>query len=569
MKKVACGITLFLIIVCTLILAFNVQKVNSNWTWTETIYIRADGSIYPSGAPISSADKTTYTLTDDIVGEVPQDFSAIVIERDNIIINGNGFAVEGMGAMRSTGIKLIFRSNVTIINITIRNFYWAIWLDESSSNTISENNIAESNGMGVGVLNSSNNTISGNNITNCWDGIWLGISSNNKISRNNITNSRCGLHLAGSSNNIVNENSFVKSGLFVYDSYGNVVNDNMVNGKPLICLEGVSNTSVGEAGQVVLVRCDQVIVKGLNLSDTFMGVELWQTNNTQIMGNNIAGNSLCGIGILNSSSNIINGNNITNNGYGIFLEGSSSNSICQNKVIRNDYGIFLVESSDNNIHHNNLINNTKQVYDYSWDYGGSISLNVWDDDYPSGGNYWSDCGGADLYGGSYQNETGTDGIGDAPYTIDANNEDRYPLMAPFNTFRAGVWNGITYDVAVISNSTVSGFNFNVDLKSVSFNVTGDDGTIGFCRVTIPKSLLWADDGWIILVDDQPVTDYTRFQDENFTYLYFTYNHSTQTVIIQGTNAIPEFSSTLSITMLMLTTLITTIILKTKRKRQYP
>jgi parallel beta-helix repeat protein len=471
--------------------------------------------------------------------------------------------------MRSTGIKLIFRSNVTIINITIRNFYWAIWLDESSSNTISENNIAESNGMGVGVLNSSNNTISGNNITNCWDGIWLGISSNNKISRNNITNSRCGLHLAGSSNNIVNENSFVKSGLFVYDSYENVVNDNMVNGKPLIYLEGVSNTSLGEAGQVVLVQCDQLIVKGLNLSDTFMGVELWQTNNTQIMGNNIAGNSLCGIGILNSSSNIINGNNITNNGYGIFLEGSSSNSICQNKVIRNDYGIFLVESSDNNIHHNNLINNTKQVYDYSWDYGGSISLNVWDDDYPSGGNYWSDYGGADLYGGSYQNETGTDGIGDAPYTIDANNEDRYPLMAPFNTFRAGVWNGITYDVAVISNSTVSGFNFNVDLKSVSFNVTDDDGTIGFCRVTIPKSLLWADDGWIILVDDQPVTDYTRFQDENFTYLYFTYNHSTQTVIIQGTNAIPEFSSTLSITMLMLTTLITTIILKTKRKRQYP
>jgi len=32
---------------------------------------------------------------------------------------------------------------------------------------------------------------------------------------------------------------------------------------------------------------------------------------------------------------------------------------------------------------------------------------------------------------SYQNETGSDGIGDTPYAIDVNNLDNYPLMSPW------------------------------------------------------------------------------------------------------------------------------------------
>jgi hypothetical protein len=38
----------------------------------------------------------------------------------------------------------------------------------------------------------------------------------------------------------------------------------------------------------------------------------------------------------------------------------------------------------------------------------------------------------DLYHGLYQNETGSDGIGDIPYIIDENNTDWYPLMRPLS-----------------------------------------------------------------------------------------------------------------------------------------
>jgi hypothetical protein len=170
----------------------------------------------------------------------------------------------------------------------------------------------------------------------------------------------------------------------------------------------------------------------------------------------------------------------------------------------------------------------------------------------------------DLYGGPNQNITGNDGIGDTPYIINSNNIDGYPLMAPFKAFEAGVWNGRAYNVDVVSNSTVSDFRFNVDQKSIDFNVTGDDGTIGFCRVAIPKSLLWVDDGWTILINSQPITDYTRFEDENYTYIYFTYSYSTQTVIIQGTHAIPEYPSAIILTMFMLATTILVVLIRNRK-----
>ena len=61
---------LSLLVVSALALAYNVQPVKSDYAWTQTIYIQADGSIQPPTAPISSVDNVTYTLTDNITGNV-------------------------------------------------------------------------------------------------------------------------------------------------------------------------------------------------------------------------------------------------------------------------------------------------------------------------------------------------------------------------------------------------------------------------------------------------------------------------------------------------------------------
>jgi parallel beta-helix repeat protein len=601
--------------------AFNVQKAKA----AGTIYIRADGSIDPPDVRITTFDNVTYTFTTNID-------DSIVVERDNIVVDGAGYTVQGTGS--GTGLSLSGRSNVTIKSMTITAFDWGIYLNSSSNSTLSGNNITANNWYGIELYSSSNCSVSGNNITannwygielysssNCsvsgnnitannWSGIWLLYSSNNSVSGNNITanngygielysSSNCsvsgnnitdnnyfGIYLADSSGNGVSGNTFTNDGLFVYDSYQNSVENNTVNGRPLAYLEGVSNYTVADAGQVVLVRCENIRVEGLNLSRTTVGVELWETINSTISGNNITANNGYGVLLLSSSnynsvsgnnitanswsgiyletadSNSISGNNITaNNGEGIRLYSSSNyNSVSGNNITDNDYGIELSSSSNNKIFHNNFVNNNIQAY------SSPASANVWDDGYPSGGNYWSNYAGVDLHSGSDQTETGSDGIGDAPHVIDEDNTDRYPLMAPYSTFDAGTWNETPYDVDVVSNSTVSDFHFNPEEGPLlEFNVTGQEGTVGFCRVAIPKDLLWVEDGWTVYVGEESV-DCTIVPDNDYTYLYFTYDHSTKTVHVQGTSVIPEFPLFLILPLFMIATLLVVIACRRRKVR---
>jgi len=453
-------------------LAFNIQPAKSEWTGT--VYIRADGSIDPPDAPIQR-DGNVYTLT----GNITSNADGIVVERDNIVIDGLGHLLQGPG---SHGIDLSSGTNITVKNLQITKFSHGVWLNRSINCVISRNNITNNQWTGVVLLNSSNNTIegntvvaninvgiqiddssnnilSGNNITNNSLGLWLIYSSNNTVSANNITNNtNAGVQLSFSPNNTVLDNRFVNDGLIVRDdsrlwkprskSYFNVVEGNLVNGKPLIYLEGASNLALEEeeAGQVILVHCSGIRVENLSLSNTTVGIQLWQTNNT-IIRNNVVANNRAGIQLDTSSNNNISRNSITNdaggiwlgyssnynsiykneittNGAGIRIWDSGNNVISGNNITNNEDGICLsYKSSNNKFYHNNFIDNIQQAYIEEPGYA-----NVWDDGYPSGGNYWSDYNGTDFYSGPYQNETGSDGIGDTPYIIDENNQDHYPLM---------------------------------------------------------------------------------------------------------------------------------------------
>jgi parallel beta-helix repeat protein len=146
----------------------------------------------------------------------------------------------------------------------------------------------------------------------------------------------------------------------------------------------------------------------------------------RILGNNITGSStsIYGIRFFNGpSNNLVAANNVSNINIGICLSSSDSNNISRNDIMSNKIGLFLEYASGNRVYNNNIMNNQQQHYSYS-------SANVWDDGYPSGGNYWSDYSGPDSFKGPYQNETGSDGIGDHPYPTLDNVNDSYPLMNP-------------------------------------------------------------------------------------------------------------------------------------------
>jgi parallel beta-helix repeat protein len=153
-------------------------------------------------------------------------------------------------------------------------------------------------------------------------------------------------------------------------------------------------------------------------------------NNT--IRDNIIRNNAYGITLIGSNGcNIINNLIINCSWAGIQIKDSSNNDIYENTIMNNSEGVWATSGSSllNRLYHNSFIDNLNQATDF----GNETS---WDDGYPSGGNYWSDYTGNDTYYGSYQNLTGSDGIGDIPYDIygNPNVQDNYPLMNPAGAY---------------------------------------------------------------------------------------------------------------------------------------
>ena len=384
----------------------------------------------------------------------PWIWAGIRINSNHVIINDN-IIISNL----CDGILIDSASNNTIINNIISkngnrwNEKYGIHLcDNSYNNIIVGNDIIENGGDGICIENSDNNTITSNTMSANWDagillrysnnnnitdnifsnhdgldigaGISLRDSSNNTIIGNYIYENWYGICLWDSNSNIIISNSFFNSGLLVEDSYHNIIDNNLVNGKPLVYLEDESDVIVTNAGQVVLVNCNYITVENLSLSNASPGLELWRTYNSTIKGNDCS-NNVCGILLRYSSYNTIISNNISNTwfGEGIYLSYSSDyNTIIGNIISNNYWGIRLHESysglfCDNNIiYHNNFINNLQNAYD--------DCDNIWDDG--KYGNYWSDY--EDRYPDAKPRIL-RPWMWDTPYEIEGgDNKDNCPLI---------------------------------------------------------------------------------------------------------------------------------------------
>jgi parallel beta-helix repeat protein len=347
-------------------------------------------------------------------------------------------------------------------NTVSGNNLYQIFIESSSDNTVERNNISQ----GIEINNDSkNNTVTANNLSGgniSMEGV-LGIErneSNNIISSNTLVNG--GIYLNDVSNNILKNNSVSMAGAgfgVSGDDLSSFINDidysNTINGKRIYYLTNktdivISPSNYPKIGFLVLANCHGVTVQSTNLH--MQGILMAYTSNSVIKNNNISnvyGNGLTleyssnntilenifeadnvGISFSESSQNLVSGNSIMRNQDGILIStrySSHNNIITLNNIAGNEVGIHFVESSNNLIYNNNFNGNSKQTYGPPVEVWGplpipghSYSRNVWDNG-SVGGNYWSDYKGNDL---------NRDGLGDAPYVIDENNRDDYPL---FNT----------------------------------------------------------------------------------------------------------------------------------------
>jgi parallel beta-helix repeat protein len=290
-------------------------------------FIRADGSVDPSTAPIHRKGDI-YTFTDNIVGYT------IIVEKDNIVLDGGGYGLRGYG--NSTGIYIMNRQGVTVRNTKISGFTVGIdlsavlMLGGSSSNNRFENNLLTDNYYGIQIVYSSSTTL------------------RNNVMKNNT------------------RNFYIIDIVEVLPELPNLyVNDidssNTVDGKPIIYWLNKQNQPVpSNAGFVALVNCANISIQNLNLAHSGQGIMLISTNNSLIAKNQIT-HTDSGIYLYKSSNIQITGNSIENSGVCVETRDSSNCNISSNQITRSGVGIALTGSKNNIVLGNAVTANTNGI----------------------------------------------------------------------------------------------------------------------------------------------------------------------------------------------------------------
>ena len=316
-----------------------------------------------------------------------------------------------------TGIYLTNSNNNTIVNNTISsitlNEAIRVW-SNSDLNNITNNYISyidNSNGIRINT-DCDNNTLTNNFISYCsQDGIYLYLNNYNTIVQNIIFENYDGIHLQfrgkhriksniifnnthhgieveESDNNIfwdnlvnnnilhgiyfdhsenctLTHNQFNGNGIFFVPSSmkeltsHNITKSNTVNDRVLYYYTNQSNlmqNDFSNAGQVLLVNCNDSIIIGQNVSKNSMGIVLYYSRNITIKENDIFSIYYYGIYLFHSTNcSVINNTGGDTYYSSIYLVDSHNNSVRDNKILDNEnYGIHIKNSNNCSLSHNNV-----------------------------------------------------------------------------------------------------------------------------------------------------------------------------------------------------------------------
>lgn len=254
--------------------------------------------------------------------------------------------------------------------------------------------------------------------------------ANTLIRKNRISSKDIGIELNNTSNNTLYYNfiKYCNSGIILNNVTDNTVESNWILGNENNGIE-VNNGSNG---------CN--LIRNRISSNGETGLIMVSCNDCNVAYNKIENHNIHGLKLYQSDECTIMNNNFKYNGgetEAINLDNSNLNTIKENVISYNYYGIGVQFSQGNKIYHNIFTNN----YFGNHVINGNFE-NYWNNDYacdpnhPSGGNFWDDYTGDDIYHGpAPQSEEGSDypdcakyGIIDEPYQLAENNVDKYPLI---------------------------------------------------------------------------------------------------------------------------------------------
>jgi len=346
------------------------------------IYIRANGNVEPATAPIERAGDV-YKLTDDIA------LHTIVIQRDNIVLDGSGYLIEGnkswMGTERAAGNNGIIVEGQH--DISIKSFHFiglSVGIRISNSSNI---NIANSS-FDDAVVNMATPT-----------GLIIDASSFVQIENNNFTRM---MAITGSGTYLTIRGNILTGGGIELKGTSNIIENNQIE-------TSFEALKIG-AADLNIISSNRIVGE----------VSFLYCSNNEIFGNNMTGmRILPAIGITFGSNNTFFNNRIENNATVIGLTQTVNNTFYANTFPAN----CSIRYSNYDIQGNLLDAESK-----FWD-------NFWDNE--TIGNYWANYNGTD---GNW------DGIGDSPYIITAvrwdnsilgdvsfvAGQDNYPLIAHYD-----------------------------------------------------------------------------------------------------------------------------------------
>jgi len=296
---------------------------------------------------LTGEDKTSTIIDGQQLGE-----DMITVTAPNVHINGFTIQNGPRGNGYNSGIKLEDADNGILEDILFMDNCWAAEIRTSEGCIFSNNQVVDNEQGGVHVVFSDSTTV-----TKC----------------SFVNNGGRGIQIAKGSNQLISSNTFIDCGVEVHDSLpqGNrfqcTMIDNTVNGKPLVYLEQKNIRLVRNAGQVILNRCNGIIVRNNDLTNTVMGVQVLGSTFVKIVGNtimdnvhgisvsksffvtirnnDILNNSYAGVGLYHSSACRVVLNEISGNDYGVYFHGTVLNMLCLNKVHDNKRHDFLISSA--------------------------------------------------------------------------------------------------------------------------------------------------------------------------------------------------------------------------------